>query len=201
MFTRLKQGLLAAARGPHALGALAGISFVESSVFPIPPDVMLVPMVLADRRRWFVIAGVCTFASVLGGLAGYTIGYFAWQIVGLPLLTFFYGADGVVARFAEFEGRVQLAGFWPHFLGVFGAGVTPFPYKIITIASGALNIGLPAFVMASVTSRGLRFFAEAALIYAIGERARGVIEKRFGLILTAFFVLVVAAYLGLRNLG
>jgi membrane protein YqaA with SNARE-associated domain len=201
MFTRLKEGLLAAARGPHALRALAGVSFIESSVFPIPPDIMLVPMVLADRRRAFVIAGVCTLASVLGGLAGFAIGYFAWQILGLPLLSVFFGLDDVVARFAELEARIEGFGFWPQFLGVFGAGLTPFPYKIITIASGALNVGLPAFVIASVLSRGMRFFAEAALIYLIGERARSVIERRFGLILSAFYLVVVASYVALLMLS
>jgi membrane protein YqaA with SNARE-associated domain len=201
MFTRLKEGLLAAARGPHALRALAGVSFIESSVFPIPPDIMLVPMVLADRRRAFVIAGVCTLASVLGGLAGFAIGYFAWQILGLPLLSVFFGLDDVVARFAELEARIEGFGFWPQFLGVFGAGLTPFPYKIITIASGALNVGLPAFVIASVFSRGMRFFAEAALIYLIGERARSVIERRFGLILSAFYLVVVASYVALLMLS
>jgi membrane protein YqaA with SNARE-associated domain len=201
MFTRMKEGLLAAARGPHALRALAGVSFVESSIFPIPPDVMLVPMVLADRKRAFVIAGVCTLASVLGGLFGFAIGYFGWKVVGLPLLSLSFGQDDVVARFAELEARIEGFGYWPQFLGVFGAGLTPFPYKIITIASGALNVGLPAFLTASVLSRGMRFFSEAALIYLVGERARDVIEKRFGLILTAFFALVVAGYVGLRLLA
>jgi membrane protein YqaA with SNARE-associated domain len=201
MFTRMKEGLLAAARGPHALRALAGVSFIESSIFPIPPDIMLVPMVLADRRRAFVIAGVCTLASVLGGLAGFAIGYFAWQVLGLPLLSMSFGPDDVVSRFAELEARIEGFGFWPQFLGVFGAGLTPFPYKIITIASGALNVSLPAFVTASVISRGMRFFSEAALIYLVGERARSVIEKRFGLILTVFFLLVVASYVAVQMLS
>lgn len=201
MFTRLKEGLLAAARGPHALRAIAGVSFIESSVFPIPPDIMLVPMVLADRRRAFVIAGVCTLASVLGGLAGYLIGAFAWAAVGQPLLSLFFGAEETAARFVALEAQIQSYGFWPHFLAVFGAGVTPFPYKIVTICSGALNIGLPAFISASVISRGIRFFAEAAVLYFIGESARGVVEKRFGVILTVFFLLIVGGYAALILLG
>jgi membrane protein YqaA with SNARE-associated domain len=159
---------------------------------------MLVPMVLADRRRAYVIAAVCTLASVLGGLFGFAIGYFGWQLIGLPLLSFFYGQEDVAARFAELEGRIQGFGWWPQFLGVFGAGITPFPYKIITIASGALNIGLPAFLTASVLSRGIRFFAEAALIHSMGARAQPVIERRFGLILTGFFLLIVASYVAVR---
>ncbi len=201
MFTRLKEGLLAAARGPHALRALAGVSFIESSVFPIPPDIMLVPMVLADRKRAFVIAGVCTIASVLGGLAGYLIGAFAWAAVGQPLLSLFFGAEETQARFVALEAQIQAFGFWPHFLAVFGAGITPFPYKIVTISSGALNIGLAAFLSASVLSRGVRFFAEAAVLYYIGESARGLVERRFGVLLTVFFLLVVGGFVAVRLLA
>lgn len=198
MFTRMKENLLAAARGPHALRALAAISFIESSVFPIPPDVMLIPMVIAHRKRAFVIAAVATVGSVVGGMFGYAIGYFAWQTIGLPLLGLFYGETGVLEKFAEFEARVQAYGFGPHFLAVFGAGLTPFPYKVITIASGALNIGLPAFVSASILSRGIRFFAEAALLYAVGDGARDFIERRFGMIVSGFFVLLVVGFVALR---
>ena len=200
MFTRMKEGLLNAARGPHALRVLAGVSFIESSIVPVPPDVMLIPMVLANRKRAFVIAGVCTLASVLGGMAGYAIGHFAWDLIGLPLLSMFYGAAGVEERFAEFEARIQAFGFWPHFAAVFGAGITPFPYKVITISSGALNIGLTAFMTASVLSRGFRFFAEATLLYFIGDRAAQFIEERFGLIMSAFFGLLVVGLIALRFL-
>jgi membrane protein YqaA with SNARE-associated domain len=201
MFTRLKENLLAAARGPHALRALAGVSFIESSVFPVPPDIMLVPMVLADRKRAFVIAGVCTIASVLGGLLGYLIGAFAWAAVGQPLLALFFGAEQTQTQFAALEARIQSFGFWPHFLAVFGAGITPFPYKIVTISSGALNIGLAAFLSASVLSRGLRFFAEAAVLYYIGESARGLVERRFGVLLTLFFLAVVGGFIAVKLLA
>lgn len=200
MFTRMKERLLTTARGPHALRALAAISFIESSIFPIPPDVMLIPMVLADRKRAFLIAFVCTAASVVGGLAGYAIGHFAWHQVGLPLLSLLYGEAGVLEKFATFEARVQAYGFGPHFLAVFGAGITPFPYKVITIASGALNIGLAAFISASVASRSLRFFLEAAVLYFIGDRGRDFIERRFGLIISVFFGLLVVGLIALRFL-
>jgi membrane protein YqaA with SNARE-associated domain len=196
----MKESLLATARGPNALRALAFISFIESSVFPLPPDIMLAPMVLANRQRWALIAFVCTIASVIGGLAGYAIGFFAWRELGMPLLSFFYGAEGVNERFLEFQSRVLELGFWPQFLGVFGAGVTPFPYKVITIASGTLSVPLHAFVIASILSRGIRFFGVALVLYVIGESARDVIEKRFGLIMTAFFLLIVAGFVALRVL-
>lgn len=202
MFTRLKKGLIAAAKGPHAVRALAAVAFFESWVFPVPPDVMLVPMVLAHRERGrpFMIATVCTLASVLGGLTGYLIGLFGWELIGLPLLSAFYGREQVVAEFVALEAKIQAFGFWPHFLAVFGAGLTPFPYKIVTISSGALNIGLPAFIAASVISRALRFYAEAYVLAIIGDKARKTVEKRFGMILTLFFLLVVAGYLGIQFL-
>jgi membrane protein YqaA with SNARE-associated domain len=197
MFNRLKKSLLAAAKGPHAMRALAGVAFFESWVFPVPPDIMLAPMVLANRRRALLIAAVCTIASVAGGLTGYLIGAFGWELVGLPLLSAFYGRDVVVEEFAALEARIQAFGFWPHFLAVFGFGIVPFfPYKIITISSGALNIGLPAFIAASASSRAIRFFGVAIVLAFVGDQARGLVEKRFGLILTAIFLLVLAGYAG-----
>ena len=112
----------------NALWMLAAVAFIESSVFPIPPDVLLIPMVLAARTKWFKYAVVCTIASVLGGYLGYSIGYFAYETIGLPILEFY----GKAEKFAEFQGMYNDWGAWI----VFGAGVTPFPYKVITIASG-----------------------------------------------------------------
>jgi membrane protein YqaA with SNARE-associated domain len=203
MFNRLKKGLLAAAKGPHAVRALAGVAFLESWVFPVPPDIMLGPMVLAHRGlgRALMIAAVCTTASVLGGLTGYLIGLFGWEFLGLPLLSAFYGREAVVQEFAALEARIQAFGFWPHFLAVFGFGIVPFfPYKIITISSGALNIGLPAFIAASVSSRAIRFFGEAIVLAFLGDKARKLVEKRFGVILTLFFLLLVAGYAGVQFL-
>lgn len=194
MFTRMKERLLEAARGPHALRALAVVSFIESSIFPIPPDVMLIPMVLADRKRAILIATVCTIASVLGGLAGYGIGYFAFEALGQPLLSLYGKAD----LFESFKGKVQAMGFGPHFLATLGAAVTPFPYKVLTISAGALQLSLAAFIIASVIGRGLRFYAEAIMLSLLGARASAFIEQRFGLILTVFFVLLVAGFVALR---
>ncbi len=125
---RLYNRVMAMSGHRHAMGVLAGVSLIESSVFPIPPDVMMIPMVLSKPRRAFWIATVCTIASVVGGLLGYFIGYGLWQALGEPLMAM-YGYDEMFAQFAEKYNR------WGAWI-VFTAGITPFPYKVITIASG-----------------------------------------------------------------
>jgi membrane protein YqaA with SNARE-associated domain len=183
---------MAKAADRRALPWLAGISFVESSFFPIPPDVMVIPMVLADRTRAWVIAGVCTVASVLGGFLGYLIGFFLFEAIGGPIIEF-YGLEDAFARFQEAYADYGA-------VIVFGFGLTPLPYKVITIASGvaALNPGI--FALASVTSRGLRFFLEAALLYWLGPPVRDFIEKRLELITLAVFVLGVAGFVAVKYL-
>ncbi|MBL4596200.1 MAG: DedA family protein [Robiginitomaculum sp.] len=178
------------AGGKNALRALFGVSFVESSVFPIPPDVMLIPMVLARPDRAWVIAGVCTLASVLGGLAGYAIGWFAWEALGQPILEM-YGKQEAYDRFVTWFNEW---GFW----SVFGAGFTPFPYKVITITAGSVQLNLLAFFAASVLSRGARFFLVAAIIRFAGNRARDLIEKYFGWITFGLFAMALLAIFGLR---
>jgi len=182
----MKNKLLELARGKNALRALFGISFIESSVFPIPPDIMLIPMVLARPKRAWLIAGVCTLASVLGGVLGYAIGILAWETIGQPVLEFY----GKQESYAVFKNWFEEWGFW----AVFGAGFTPFPYKVITITSGSVHLNFLAFVAASVLARGGRFFLVAAIIRFAGERARVWIEKYFGWIT---LVLFVGALLGL----
>lgn len=181
------------ARHRHAMRWLAAVSFAESSVFPIPPDVMLIPMILADRARAWAIAAVCTAASVLGGLAGYAIGFAFWEAVGGPLVAF-YGYD---AQMAEFAARYGEWGAWI----VFGAGITPFPYKVITIASGFAALDPVVFVVASVLSRGLRFFAEAALLWRFGEPVRRFVERHLGLLGIVFVVMLFGGFLLVGLLG
>lgn len=176
-------------RAPEALFA---VSFIESSVFPIPPDVMLVPMVLAKRLKAWFYAALCTAASVLGGLAGYAIGYFVFDAVGKPLLDFYGYGD----KFQEFAAYYNEWGAWI----VFFAGVTPFPYKVITIASGTTGLSLPVFMVASVLARGLRFFVVAALLYWFGEPIRVFIEKWLGTLFTVFLILLFGGFLALRYL-
>jgi membrane protein YqaA with SNARE-associated domain len=177
----------------HALVGLAVIAFVESSVFPIPPDVLLIPMVLAARQRAWRIALVATVASVVGGLAGYAIGYFLFEALGRPLLEFY----GYLDKFETFQGRYHEYGAW--IVGF--AGLTPFPYKVITIASGVVALDPVVFTVASALSRGLRFFVVAALLWYFGEPIRGFIERNLGLLATLFFVLLFAGFLAIRWLG
>jgi membrane protein YqaA with SNARE-associated domain len=176
----------------HATPALAVVSFVESSIFPIPPDVMLIPMVLAERRRAWWIATVCTVASVLGGLAGYAIGYFLWETIGEPIMSFY----GYAEKFDSFSARYNEWGAWI----VFIAGVTPFPYKVITIASGVTQLSLPIFIACSVVARGLRFFVVAGLLYWFGPPIKDFIERRLGLMFTIFVVLLVGGFVVIKLL-
>lgn len=176
----------------HALWALAGIAFIESSVFPIPPDVLLIPMILAARDKAWLYAGVAAIASVLGGLAGYAIGMGLFEAVGRPLLSFY----GYEAAFTEFQGMYEEHGAWI----VFTAGITPFPYKVITIASGVVALSLPTFIIASVLARGLRFYIEAALLWWFGPPIRAFIEKRLALITTIFVVLLVGGFVAIKFL-
>ncbi len=169
-----------------AVWVLAAIAFIESSVFPIPPDVLLIPMVLAARDRAWRYAAACTIASVLGGLLGYAIGMFLFESAGQPLLELY----GYAAKFDEFRGRYNEWGAWI----VFIAGLTPFPYKVITIASGVTELDLAVFTVASVLSRGLRFFAVAALLWWLGPPVREFIEKRLGLMTIVFCILLLGGF-------
>ena len=180
------------AESRYALGALAAVSFVESSVFPIPPDILMIPMILATPHRAFLIAGVCTLASVLGGLFGYFIGFALFESVGRPVLEF-YGKD---AYFEDFSLRYNDFGAW----AVLIAGVTPFPYKVITILSGSTALSLPVFIFASVIARGLRFFLVAALLYKFGAPIRDFIERRLGLMFTLFCILLIGGFYAIRYL-
>jgi len=174
----------------HALLALALISFIESSVFPIPPDVLLIPMVLAARDRAWIIAGVATAASVAGGFAGYAIGSVFFEGLGQPILDFY----GYTEKFREFADLYNEWGIWI----VGGAGFTPFPYKVITIASGVTGLDLTEFGIASLVSRGARFFLVAALLWKFGPPLRRFIEGNLALLTTAFFVLLVGGFVVLR---
>jgi len=190
MLRRLYDGTMDLAAHRHALWALAAVAFIESSVFPIPPDVMLIPMVLAARRRAWLIAGVCTVASVAGGMLGYAIGLFLFETVGRSVLDFY----GLMAKFTEFQDLYKEWGAWI----VAGAGLTPFPYKVITIASGVVQLDLTTFTAASASSRGVRFFVECGLLYAFGVPIKRFIEDRLGLVTLVFFVLLLGGFLFIR---
>ena len=192
MLRRLYDGTLRLAEGPYALPALAAVAFVESSVFPIPPHVMIVPMVIAAPHRAWLIAAVCTLASVLGGLLGYWIGAELFQAVGQPVLDFYGKAD----KFTAFQDRFNEYGAW----AVLMAGITPFPYKVITITSGATGLDFSVFVIASLLARGFIFFLLAGLLWKFGPPIRDFVERRFGLVTTAFFALLVGGFAVVRLL-
>lgn len=178
------------AEHPRALWALAIVAFVESSVFPIPPDILMIPMILAAPRRAFVIAGVATVASVLGGMFGYWIGAALYDSVGLPILEFY----GKTKNFESFSETYNAWGAW----AVLIAGVTPFPYKVITILSGSTGLDIVVFTFASILARGLRFFVVAALLWKFGAPIRDFIERRLGLMFTLFVVLLLGGFVLLR---
>jgi len=185
MLRKLYDWTLNLAVHKHALLALALLSFIESSIFPIPPDILLIPMVLAIRDRAWLVAGVCTVASVIGGMMGYGIGFFMYEQIGKPILDFYHYS----LKFSEFQVTYNQWGAW----AVFFAGITPFPYKVITILSGMTGLSLPVFIIASIIARGMRFFIIAALLWKYGDAIRAFIERRLGML---FFLLVVLLFVG-----
>jgi membrane protein YqaA with SNARE-associated domain len=177
---------------PKALWTLAGVSFAESSFFPIPPDLMLIPMVVAQRAKAWLIAGVCTIASVLGGFLGYAIGYFFFETLGKWVIDL-YGLHG---GFAEFQNQFNEYGLWIILI----KGLTPIPYKLVTIASGAAHFDLLTFGLASLITRGGRFYLVAGLLYLIGQPARVFVEKHLTLVTTAFAAIIVLGFVAVAYL-
>lgn len=171
---------------PRALWALAIVSFVESSFFPIPPDVIMIPMILARPSRAWLIAGVALISSILGGLLGYAIGAFAFETVGQPILAALGKADAMEA----FNVRFNDMGFW----AVLIAGMTPFPYKVITIMSGWTGMPLATFMVSSLLARGIRFFLVAALLKQFGAPIRDFIEKRLGIMFALFLAVLIGGF-------
>lgn len=171
---------------PKALWVLAGVSFAESSFFPIPPDIMLIPMVIAQRAKAWLIAGVCTIASVAGGFLGYAIGFFFFETLGKYVIDL-YGLQG---GFAEFQEQFNKWGLWIILI----KGLTPIPFKLVTIASGAAHFDLGVFAAASLVTRAGRFYLVAGLIYLFGEPIRGFIEKHLTLVTTAAVALIVTGF-------
>jgi len=183
---------LSLAAHPRALWALAFVAFIESSVFPVPPDVLMIAMIIAAPSRAFIIAAVATVASVLGGLLGYAIGAFAFETVGFPALS----ALGKGPAVEAFNERFNDYGFW----SVLIAGLTPFPYKVITIMAGWTSLPLGTFIVTSIIARGIRFFIVASLLWKFGAPIRDFIERRLGLMFTLFVVLLIAGFYVVRLL-
>jgi membrane protein YqaA with SNARE-associated domain len=186
MLRRLYDWTIRMGEHPHALWVLAAVSFVESSVFPIPPDVLMIPMILARPNRAWLIALVALVASVLGGMLGYAIGALAYEQIGRPILEALGKSDAMEA----FSTRFNDFGFW----AVLTAGVTPFPYKVITIMSGWTAMPLGIFIATSILARGLRFFFVAFLLWKFGAPMRDFIERRLGLVTILFVVLLFGGF-------
>jgi membrane protein YqaA with SNARE-associated domain len=182
--------VLSFAHHRHAGTALFVISFIESSVFPIPPDALLMPMCFRRRDRAFRYATLCAAGSVLGGLAGYAIGMFLWAMVGSFFLTYIFSQQ----TFDTITHWYQSYDFWI----VFAAGFTPLPYKVFTIAAGVFGISLPMFLLASAVSRSARFYLEAFLAWKFGEPVERFIDRYFNAVCIAFVVLVIAGFVAIK---
>ena len=166
---------------------LSVVSFTESSFFPIPPDILLIPMVIAKKTKAWFYAFICTFSSVIGGLAGYAIGYFFYNSLGILIIEAYHLSN----FFNTFESYYNKYGI----LIVLGAGFTPFPFKFITIASGVFNLNIFLFILTAIISRGLRFYLLAGLLYIFGEKIKVLIDKYFNILAILFFILLVVSVL------
>lgn len=190
MLKRLYNQALALSAGPSAPFWLFSIAMAEASVFPIPPDALLIPMALAMPRRAYLYAAIATLGSVLGGAIGYFIGYELLAKLAQPILNFYHYEAAFTAfqhKFAEYGAAVILL-----------KGLTPIPYKIITIAAGAARFKFSEFMLLSLITRGARFFLEASLLHYFGEPARHFIEHRLGLVTGLFAALVIIGFLALK---
>ncbi|WP_296596066.1 YqaA family protein [Phenylobacterium sp.] len=192
MFRKLYDWVMRLAASRHAPAALAVVSFAESSFFPIPPDVMLAPMVAARPNKAFVYAGICTAASVIGGLLGYAIGVFL-EPLGEAILRIFGHADGR----AEFQHWFDQWGLWVILI----KGATPIPYKLVTITAGFARFDLFTFVWASILTRGIRFFAVATVLKFYGPALLAEFERRMNLYGVLLLVLLVGGFAALKFFG
>ena len=171
----------------HADKALGGISFIESSFFPIPPDVMLIPMVMANRHKWWYFALICTIASVLGAVLGYAIGALAYEWLGQPILAF-YGKEEAFAKLADtYNSEWGL-------LAVFAGAVTFLPYKLFTIFSGTTGLNFALFIGISIIGRGLRFFLVAFLLFKFGAPIQSFVERWLGPLFFLGLALLVGGF-------
>jgi membrane protein YqaA with SNARE-associated domain len=192
MMRRMYDWMMGMAGSPRAPWALAVVSFIESSFFPIPPDVMLIPMVLSNRQKAWWYATIATIASVLGGLLGYAIGYFFFEAIGKPILAF-YGKEHALDTFITFVHEYGVE-------AVIIKGMTPIPFKVVTIAAGVAKMDLLAFIGASIVARAMRFYMVAALLYFFGQPIREFIERRLTLVTTVFVVVLVSGFVAVKYL-
>ena len=190
MIKNLYNKTMALAGHPQAIFLLGAVSFIEASFFPIPPDVMLIPMVLMNPSRAWLFALVATAFSVLGGIFGYLIGAFSYEHIAEPLLY----SLGKEAEMVNFSNKYNEIGFW----AVITAGISPIPYKVVTIMSGATNLNFAVFLGASMASRGVRFFVVAGLLHFYGHEIRDFIERYLNWVFMLFVILLVVGFIGFK---
>ncbi len=193
MIRKLYNWMFELAKSRHASKALSVFSFTESSFFPIPPDVLLIPMVLAKRHKWFFYASICTIYSILGAFLGYAIGALGYEYIGKPILAF-YGKEDLFVRMQQW---FDTWGGW----GLLFAAITPFPYKVLTISSGFAGLNIVLFTLVSIVGRGMRFFLVAGLLYKFGEPIQEFIEKRLNLLFVVGMVLLIGGFVALKYVG
>jgi membrane protein YqaA with SNARE-associated domain len=186
MFKRLYDWTIRLAESPRATWALAGVSFAESSFFPIPPDVILAPMALAKPRKAWFYATICTISSVLGGIFGYAIGYLLYDTVGQWLIHLY----GLSEKAADFHATYDRIGAWI----ILVKGVTPIPYKLVTIVSGLAHYNFFLFVLLSLITRGARFFILAGILNRFGDPIRGLLERHFAAVMIVVLFFIVAGF-------
>ena len=190
MIKNLYNKTMALAGHPQAIFLLGAVSFIEASFFPIPPDVMLIPMVLMNPSRAWLFALVATAFSVLGGVFGYIIGSFSYELIAEPLLY----SLGKEAEMVNFSNKYNEIGFW----AVITAGISPIPYKVVTIMSGATNLNFAVFLGASMASRGVRFFVVAGLLHFYGHEIRDFIERYLNWVFMLFVILLIVGFIGFK---
>ena len=169
---------------------LSIVSFSESSFFPIPPDVLLIPMIIAKRTKAWSYALICTLSSVIGGVAGYAIGFFLFNSIGILIVEFYHLSNS----FNTFENYYKEYGI----LIVLGAGFTPFPFKFITIASGVFSLNIFLFILTAFIARGLRFYLLTSLLFIFGEKIKILIDKYFNILAVLFFILLLGSFMVIK---
>ena len=192
LFRKLYDWTLEKSKDPKATWFLAIISFAESSFFPIPPDIILIPMVISNKIKAWTYASICTVSSVLGGVLGYCIGFFFYNSIGIMIVQY-YSLENL---FSSFESNYNDYGI----LIVLGAGFTPFPFKFITIASGLFSLNLPLFISVAFIARGLRFFLVAGLLKFFGNFIKNLIDRYFNIFVTLFFLLLIGSFILIKYL-
>lgn len=192
MFKKIYEWTLRWAQTPYALLALFVFAFVESSFFPVPPDLILIAIILSHPKNWFKAAFICLIGSVLGGMFGYFIGFKVWQVVN----PFFFKYVFSESLFLKVKTLYNQYDFW----AVFIAGFTPIPYKVFTIAAGVCQINFGVFILASALSRGARFFLVAGLLRIFGEKVKLFIEKYFNILSIIFVLLLIGGFWAIKHL-